>query len=323
MHRSRLYHSALLMHLAVAVPFAQGEAHAQTLHASPAAASRAHRFIERHVASADGTDIVYLVAGSGRPLVMVHGSMTVADEWLTVADRLAATRRVIVVERRGRGRSGDATVHSLDVEARDLAAVVADVARSVSGASRNADTNRAPLDLFGHSYGGAIVGRYAMDSSFSGAVVLYDPGAGFGGPIALGQRAPVRALLAAGSRDSALVLALSSIMSLPAAGIAAMRANTSLWTQFRTLLPSWVREFESLDTFAPSVADLRRIRGRTVILLGDRSGPLLRDIAGTWVARQPGVAVLPLRGQGHTAYMDAPAYLTRQIQAALRRSSAN
>ena len=29
-----------------------------------------------------------------------------------------------------------------------------------------------PLDLFGHSYGGAIVGRYAMDSAFRGAVVL-------------------------------------------------------------------------------------------------------------------------------------------------------
>ena len=38
---------------------------------------------------ADGTRIAYLVAGTGQPLVMVHGSMTVADEWLPVADRLA------------------------------------------------------------------------------------------------------------------------------------------------------------------------------------------------------------------------------------------
>ncbi len=63
-------------------------------------------------------------------VAQVRGSMTVADEWLTVADRLAAARRVVVVERRGRGRSGDAMAHSLGVEARDLAADVADVARS-------------------------------------------------------------------------------------------------------------------------------------------------------------------------------------------------
>jgi pimeloyl-ACP methyl ester carboxylesterase len=308
--------------LAVIVPFVHGVARAQPLPASSAALSRVSRFSEHHVRSADGTDIVYLVAGRGRPLVMVHGSMTVADEWLPVADRLAATRRVVVVERRGRGRSGDATAHSLDIEARDLAAVVADVARSSNGARRGADTSQAPLDLFGHSYGGAIVGRYAMDSAFNGAVVLYDPGAGFAGPIATGERAPVRALLASGARDSALVLALSSIMSMPAADIAGMRSNDALWTQFRTLLPSWIREFESLDAFAPAAADLARIRGRTVIMLGDRSGTLLRDIAGTWVARHPGVTVLPLRGQGHTAYMDAAAYLTRQIETALRRTLA-
>jgi pimeloyl-ACP methyl ester carboxylesterase len=323
MHHRFLHTSALVALLTLTTPFVRGEAAAQTSPPSPAASSRAHRFTERHVVSADGTDIVYLVAGTGRPLVMVHGSMTVADEWLTVADRLAATRRVVVVERRGRGRSGDATAHSLDVEARDLAAVISDVKRSTTRVIGNAQTSRAPLDLFGHSYGGAIVGRYAMDSSFSGAVVLYDPGAGFAGPIAVGQRAPVRALLATGARDSALVLALSSIMSMPAADIAGMRANGALWTQFRTLLPSWIREFESLDTFTPSAADLARVRGRTVILLGDRSGPLLRDITGTWLARQPGVTVLPLRGQGHTAYMDAAAYLTRQIETALRRSAAD
>ncbi len=97
---------------------------------SSATSALSHRFMEQHVVSADGTRIAYLVAGTGRPLVMVHGSMTVADEWLPVADRLATTRRVVVVERRGRGRSGDAIAHSLAIEAQDLAAVIAHVTRS-------------------------------------------------------------------------------------------------------------------------------------------------------------------------------------------------
>jgi pimeloyl-ACP methyl ester carboxylesterase len=282
---------------------------------SPATTRLAHRFAERHVTSADGTRIAYLVAGAGRPLIMVHGSMTVADEWLAVADRLAATRRVIVVERRGRGRSGDAPVHSVAIEAQDLAAVVADVARS----NTKADTSAGPVDLLGHSYGGAVVGRYASDAGFRGAVVLYDPGAGLNGPIADSRLVGVRALLDAGQRDSALASALSVVMGLPAPAIAGMRQNTALWTQFRTLLPSWIREIESLTNFAPSAEELGRIRGRTTILMGEKSGPMLAGIAGTWVGRQPGITVLPLRGLGHTGYMDAPAYTAERINAALRQ----
>lgn len=279
----------------------------------PPVSSLTHRFAERDVTSADGTRIAYLVAGTGRPLVMVHGSMTVADEWLAVADRLAATRRVVVVARRGRGRSGDAPVHSVAIESQDLAAVVADVART----SASGDASTGPVDLFGHSYGGAVVGRYAIDARFPAAVVLYDPGAGLNGPIADARLDPVRALLAAGQRDSATAVALANVMGMPAPAIDAMRQNTTMWTQFRTLLPSWIREIESLTAFAPSATEFGRIRGRTTILLGEKSGPMLLGMSGTWVGRQPGITVLPLRGQGHTAYTDAVPYIVERIQAAL------
>jgi pimeloyl-ACP methyl ester carboxylesterase len=249
--------------------------------------------------------------------------MTVADEWLPVADRLAASRRVADVERRGRGRSGDAAQHSVAVEAQDLAAVVADLARAGQRARAHLDTTAAPVDLFGHSYGGAVVARYAMDSAFTGAVVLYDPGAGLNGPIGAGDRlAPVRALLDAGQRDSALTVALNTIMGMPTSAIAGIRQTPPLWTQFRALLPSWLREIESLTAFAPTTEELGRVRGRTTILLGDKSGPMLRGITGTWIARQPGVTVLPLRGQGHTGYMDAPAYTAERIRTALGLATA-
>lgn len=127
----------------------------------------------------------------------------------------------------------------------------------------------------------------------------------------------MRALLDAGRREEALTRAFETIMGAPAPVIAGIRRNTPLWAQYRTPLPSWLREMESLDVFAPTAEELGRIRGRTTILLGDRSGPMLTGIAGTWVGRQPGVTVLPLRGHGHTAYMDAPAYLAERIQAAL------
>ena len=98
-----------------------------------------------------------------------------------------------------------------------------------------------------------------------------------------------------------------------------MRQNAPLWAQFLTLLPSWIRELESLTAFAPTAEELGRIRGRTTILLGEKSGPMLMGITGSWVGRQPGVTVLPLRGQGHTGYIDAPAHTAERIQEALAR----
>ena len=44
---------------------------------------------------------------------------------------------------------------------------------------------------------------------------------------------------------------------------------------------------------------------------------MLTAIAGTRVGRQRGVAVLPLRGYGHTAYMDAPAHVAERIRTVL------
>jgi quercetin dioxygenase-like cupin family protein len=135
-------------------------------------------------------------------------------------------------------------------------------------------------------------------------------------------RAPVRAMLDTGRREEALTRAFESVMGLPAPAIAAMRRNAPLRAQFGALLPSWLRELESLDAFAPTAEELGRIRGRTTILFGDHSGPMLTAITGTWVGRQPGVTVLPLRGQGHTGYMDAPAYVAERIEAALGTSTA-
>lgn len=74
---------------------------------------------------------------------------------------------------------------------------------------------------------------------------------------------------------------------------------------------------ESPHASIPVPEELGRIRGRSTILLGDHSGPMLRSIAGTWLARQPGITVLPLHRQGHTGYMESPAYLVERIEASL------
>ena len=85
---------------------------------------------ERTVISTDGAKIAYVTfgarqtSGEKRPLVISHGGLTIADEWFDTARPLAEERQVAVIERRGRGRSGDAQKHSLEQEIDDLATVV-------------------------------------------------------------------------------------------------------------------------------------------------------------------------------------------------------
>ena len=79
--------------------------------------------MERSVGSVDGTRIGYLELGSGPGIVFVHGSLGVGDEWLQVANLLADRFTCYLMDRRGRGRSGNAERYSLDTECADIAAV--------------------------------------------------------------------------------------------------------------------------------------------------------------------------------------------------------
>jgi pimeloyl-ACP methyl ester carboxylesterase len=66
------------------------------------------------VRSADGTRIGFVKTGSGPALVLVHGVLNTADQWLSVAMAMADHCMCYVMDRRGRGRSDDGADYSLD-----------------------------------------------------------------------------------------------------------------------------------------------------------------------------------------------------------------
>src|ERR1700689_2117720 len=94
------------------------------------------------VESADGTTIGFRRAGSGRPLVLVHGGMLASQHFVALAGKLAADFEVVVPDRRGRGMSGpygEAGTRIVDREAEDIRAGVAEGgARDVFGFSSGA-----------------------------------------------------------------------------------------------------------------------------------------------------------------------------------------
>ena len=112
------------------------------------------------VTSTDGTTIAYERRGSGRPLVLVHPTGFTRRSWRPLVPELAEEFSLVMLDRRGRGESGDAADYSLDREVADVRAV--------------ADAVDGDPVLFGHSYGGLLALEAARRSTDTPAV-CYEP----------------------------------------------------------------------------------------------------------------------------------------------------
>ncbi|MCR5887749.1 alpha/beta fold hydrolase [Hymenobacter sp. J193] len=93
----------------------------------------------------------YRELGAGRPLVILHGLFGTLDNWQTLARRWAEQFRVIVVDLRNHGRSPHAPEHSYSLMSQDVLALFDQL-------SLPADTT-----LMGHSMGGKVAMRFALD----------------------------------------------------------------------------------------------------------------------------------------------------------------
>lgn len=87
--------------------------------------------------------------GSGPPLLILHGVFGAARNWSTVAQRLAASRRVFALDARNHGASPWAETMSYAEMSADVGAFIA--ARGLG-----------PVALLGHSMGGKTAMLYAL-----------------------------------------------------------------------------------------------------------------------------------------------------------------
>lgn len=105
--------------------------------------------IDGSVAAHDGIRIAYRDhGGEGRGLVLLHGGGANLESMDQYAERLGAERRVVAIDIRSCGQSGD-PVHFRLVDAAE------DVATVVSALGLGA------VDVVGHSMGGFVAGFYA------------------------------------------------------------------------------------------------------------------------------------------------------------------
>jgi pimeloyl-ACP methyl ester carboxylesterase len=248
--------------------------------------------VRHSITGPDGVSIGLLTAGSGPPLLLVHGGAGQIESWDPVWERLTERWRVTAMDRRGRGSSGDGQRYSIGGEYGDVAAV----ATALAG-------DDGPVDVFGHSYGAACtIGAARLSAPFR-RIVLYEPPAGETVTPDFVDRLGL--LIDEGQSGRATVMFLTEVIGLDSDEVDALRAAPPAYDILAVVAATLPREGHALQGLdLPAVA--AGVALPVHFLLGELSpawaGVITRSVAE--VLPDPEVTILP--GLGHEAISTAP-----------------
>jgi pimeloyl-ACP methyl ester carboxylesterase len=253
--------------------------------------------IEGVVRSADGASIGFLQLGSGPAVVFAHGSLSTGESWLQVAAAMAGKFNCCLLDRRGRGLSGDAGDYSIEKEVEDIQAVL--------------DAAGPGSSLLGHSYGAVCALEAALRVRID-RLVLYEPPLPVDGPLVGSALEPYRKAIANNQLDEALMIGLTQFVRMNPTDIAGFRASPG-WKALAALTPGWTRELIALDQLDSNLERYRQVEAPTLLLLGANTQPHHRRASAELAKVLPNSITVQLEGQGHTANLTAPDVVAREM----------
>ncbi|HET9851555.1 MAG TPA: alpha/beta hydrolase [Candidatus Limnocylindrales bacterium] len=248
--------------------------------------------------------------GAARPpaLLLVHGATADHTTWRTAGPAFAERRRVLAIDRRGRGASGDGQAYAIEREYEDVAAA----------AEAIVDATGAPIDVVGHSYGGRVSLGASLRSRAIRRLVVYE-----GAPVPAGMsyRPPgmveaVRGALDRGDNEAALATFLAGIVGMSEAALDAYRADP-VWPTRVAAAPTILREVEAEGSAAASLDALGGVTAPVLLLLGSISRSPFRIGTDELAARLADVRVVTITGAAHAAHHTHAADFVRAVEAFL------
>ncbi len=253
------------------------------------------------VRSKDGTLIAFERRGHGPPLVMIHGTTVDRTRWGGITSKLAEHFTLHLVDRRGRGDSGDGAIYAVEREFEDVVAVV--------------ESLDEPALVFGHSYGAICALEAARLTSAIARLVLYEP------PLPVPGQSQVfmpdlverlHLLLAGDNRDAIVATFMREVIRSSEQEIDSMR-KTSSWQVRLRAAHTVPREVATADRYCFVPEAFAALRVPTLFLLGSHSPPFLQ--AATRMASEAvaGSTIEVLRGHGHAAMSTGPRVFLEKV----------
>jgi pimeloyl-ACP methyl ester carboxylesterase len=255
------------------------------------------------VRSADGTTIGCEVFGEGPPLLVIHGTTADHRRWAEVRDGFGESFRVHLMDRRGRGLSGDGDgAYALEREVEDIHAVL--------------DAIGGEVLVLAHSYGGLCMLEAAVDSDRVGRLLVYEPAFGTDTPPPLWPADGLGELeeaVARGDREAAVTTFFKRGIELDDDAIAAMRA-TPAWQHRLEAALTLARECQTANAFRLDPERWGRIDVPTRFLLGTATTQALKNSTHAAHEAVPGSELRELPGHGHTAMVADPPMFVGEVR---------
>lgn len=253
----------------------------------------------RQITSRDGTSIACQQSGKGPALVLVHGVLGSSIRWPILA-ALEDHFTVYAMERRGRGRSGDAETYSIEREFEDIAAVVEVIGGEVT--------------LLGHSFGGLCVIEAALRTQNIRSLVAYEPAPV---PVPSGLVSRIQGLLDAGDREAAVITSLLELAGISESELELFQ-KSPVFPAMLEAVQTVPRELQAEDAYRLEPEKFKQLRVPALLLLGGESPPLTQAAVQAWHAALPSSRIATLPGQQHIAHYTAPDLFVREVLDFLR-----
>lgn len=250
------------------------------------------------VESRDGTPIGYLRVGSGPPLVIVHGAWASGDSFLPFAGSLASRFSCFVMDRRGRGTSGDGPEYDLQCELDDIEAML--------------DIAGQGAYLMGHSGGGLYALEVARNAPIKGLVV-YEP------PIRHNLSSDTQSFLDRfrravedGEDEAATAMFFREMAGMDEDALGAFQ-STPAWQERVPRAWTVVREMQAMVDAGLPIERYGSVSVPTLVLIGtetpEKDVQAMHQLHGVI----PDCRIAELQDQGHMAHLRAPELLAKEV----------
>ena len=247
----------------------------------------------------NGARVAYAATGSGETVLLLHATASAGAQWQALAETLRSDWRVVAPDLYGYGESDPWPGHGPFALAEEAALAEAVLA----------DAGRGPFHLIGHSYGGAVALRLAMQQPGRLlSLVLIEPVAFH----LLRQEAPspanrdlfgevreVATLVSGAAASGDYRHAMARFVDYWNGQGAWLRAKPELQGALARHTPKVALDFWAATTESTPRAAYERIAVPTLILSGARSPRPTRRIAELLAESLPASRLQTIDGAGH------------------------